>query len=202
DCTCNYPVNLQNGVLFDSNKGQLTYTTNQMTGYNYSAYISGGSVWTCFLIEGDYIVSKANNPLTILMSNFDAYLCQLMTKITPFSYYYYIEGDNQADSNNERMNVFISGSSVTLAQTCARSASIPTEEFHVLVKSTNMADVKQWLPPPLLGTFEYTKVTSAGVSSCGTGSIWDVCNNRTTLTFNLAKCNSVVAYSREFYMHI
>ncbi|XP_062594078.1 uncharacterized protein LOC134255562 [Saccostrea cucullata] len=196
DCTCTYPTDLQNGVWYDSNKGQLTYTANQMTGYTYSSYNSGSSVWTCHLIEGDYVVSKAGSPIDVFGSNFDAYICQLMTKITSYSYSYYIEGDNQANANGERMNIFITGSSVTVAQACNKTASIPTEEFHVLVKSTNMADVKQWLPTPLLGTFEYTKVTSAGVSSCGTGSVWDVCNNRTTMTFNMTQCNSIVAYSQ------
>ncbi|XP_062594079.1 uncharacterized protein LOC134255564 [Saccostrea cucullata] len=167
-----------------------------MTGYNSSIFQTWTSEWTCFLRDGDYIMSKANSQIYLFGTEVDAYLCQLMTKITSYSYYYYIEGEIHRNANNDRMSTFYGGSAVTLAQACAKSAPIRTEEFHVLVKSTNMADVKQWLPTPLLGTFEYTKVTSAGVSSCGTGSVWDVCNNRTTMTFNMTQCNSVVAYSQ------
>ena len=56
--TCNYPSDLQSAVWEDSQKGSLTYTTNQMTGYTYSSYSSGSSIWNCFLIDGDYVVSK------------------------------------------------------------------------------------------------------------------------------------------------
>uniref|UniRef100_K1QMQ5 DUF7042 domain-containing protein n=1 Tax=Magallana gigas TaxID=29159 RepID=K1QMQ5_MAGGI len=151
--TCNYPTDLQNGVWDDSQKGSITYTTTTMTGYTYSSYSSGSSVWDCHLIEGDFVVSKAQGTIDLFGSPFDAYICQKLTKITSYSYYYYLE-------------------------------------------SANIADVKQWFPTPLLGTFEYTKVTDAGVSSCGTGSVWDVCANRTTMTLNMTQCSSVVAYSQ------
>lgn len=58
ESTCNYPTDLQNGVWDDSQKSSITYTTTTMTGYTYSSYSSGSSVWDCHLIEGDFVVSK------------------------------------------------------------------------------------------------------------------------------------------------
>eukprot|EP00105_Crassostrea_gigas_P029065 XP_011450893.1 PREDICTED: uncharacterized protein LOC105344726 isoform X3 [Crassostrea gigas] len=196
ESTCNYPTDLQNGVWDDSQKGSITYTTTTMTGYTYSSYSSGSSVWDCHLIEGDFVVSKAQGTIDLFGSPFDAYICQKLTKITSYSYYYYLESDVQANAGNDRLNVFSTGTTVSVSQACSKTTAIPTEEFHVLVKTANIADVKQWFPTPLLGTFEYTKVTDAGVSSCGTGSVWDVCANRTTMTLNMTQCSSVVAYSQ------
>lgn len=196
ESTCNYPTDLQNGVWDDSQKGSITYTTTTMTGYTYSSYSSGSSVWDCHLIEGDFVVSKAQGTIDLFGSPFDAYICQKLTKITSYSYYYYLESDVQANAGNDRLNVFSTGTTVSVSQACSKTTAIPTEEFHVLVKTANIADVKQWFPTPLLGTFEYTKVTDAGVSSCGTGSVWDVCTNRTTMTLNMTQCSSVVAYSQ------
>lgn len=196
ESTCNYPTDLQNGVWDDSQKGSITYTTNTMTGYTYSSYSSGSSVWDCHLIEGDFVVSKSQGTIDLFGSPFDAYICQKITKITSYSYYYYLESDVQANANNDRLNVFATGTTVSLSQACSKTTAIPTEEFHVLVKTANIADVKQWFPTPLLGTFEYTKVTAAGVSTCGTGSVWDVCTNRTTMTLNMTQCSSVVAFSQ------
>lgn len=189
-------MDLQNGVWDDSQKGSITYTTTTMTGYTYSSYSSGSSVWDCHLIEGDFVVSKAQGTIDLFGSPFDAYICQKLTKITSYSYYYYLESDVQANAGNDRLNVFSTGMAVSVSQACSKTTAIPTEEFHVLVKTANIADVKQWFPTPLLGTFEYTKVTDAGVSSCGTGSVWDVCANRTTMTLNMTQCSSVVAYSQ------
>lgn len=196
ESTCNYPTDLQNGVWDDSQKGSITYTTTTMTGYTYSSYSSGSSIWNCHLIEGDYVVSIAQGTIDLFGSPFDAYICQILTKITSYSYYYYLESDVQANAGNDRLNVFSTGTTVSVSQACSKTTAIPTEEFHVLVKTANIADVKQWFPTPLLGTFEYTKVTDAGVSSCGTGSVWDVCTNRTTMTLNMTQCSSVVAYSQ------
>lgn len=196
ESTCNYPTDLQNGVWDDSQKGSITYTTTTMTGYTYSSYSSGSSVWDCHLIEGDFVVSKAQGTIDLFGSPFDAYICQKLTKITSYSYYYYLESDVQANAGNDRLTVFSTGTTVSVSQACSKTTAIPTEEFHVLVKTANIADVKQWFPTPLLGTFEYTKVTDAGVSSCGTGSVWDVCANRTTMTLNMTQCSSVVAYSQ------
>lgn len=196
ESTCNYPTDLQNGVWDDSQKGSITYTTTTMTGYTYSSYSSGSSIWDCHLIEGDFVVSKSQGTIDLFGSPFDAYICQKLTKITSYSYYYYLESDVQANANDDRLNVFSTGTTVSLSQACSKTTAIPTEEFHVLVKTANIADVKQWFPTPLLGTFEYTKVTDAGVSSCGTGSVMDVCTNRTTMTLNTTQCSSVVAYSQ------
>lgn len=196
ESTCNYPTDLQNGVWDDSQKGSITYTTTTMTGYTYSSYSSGSSIWDCHLIEGDFVVSKAQGTIDLFGSPFDAYICQKLTKITSYSYYYYLESDVQANAGNDRLTVFSTGTTVSVSQACSKTTAIPTEEFHVLVKTANIADVKQWFPTPLLGTFEYTKVTDAGVSSCGTGSVWDVCTNRTTMTLNMTQCSSVVAYSQ------
>nr|XP_022336363.1 uncharacterized protein LOC111132812 isoform X2 [Crassostrea virginica] len=194
--TCNYPSDLQSAVWEDSQKGSLTYTTNQMTGYTYSSYSSGSSIWNCFLIDGDYVVSKATGTINLFSAQYDVYICQKFTKITSFSYSYYLESDVQSNANNDRLNVFPTGNSVTVSQACAKTMDIPTEEFHVLVKNSNIADVKQWFPTPLLGKFEYTKVTAAGVSSCGSGSVWDDCTNRTTMSINMTQCSSVVAFSQ------
>lgn len=196
ESTCNYPTDLQNGVWDDSQKGSLTYTTNQMTGYIYSSYSSGSSIWDCHLTEGDFVVSKATGTINLFGTIFDVYLCQKFTKITSYSYYYYLESDVQNNAGNDRLNVFGTGTTVTLSQACTKTADLPVEEFHVLVKNANIADVKQWFPTPLLGTFQYTKVTDAGASSCGTGSVWDVCTNRTTMTLNMTQCSSVVAFSQ------
>lgn len=196
ESTCNYPTDLQNGVWDDSQKGSIRYTTTTMTGYTYSSYSSGSSIWDCHLIEGDFVVSKAQGTINLFGSPFDAYICQKLTKITSYSYHYYLESDVQANAGNDRLNVFGTGTTVSVSQACSKTTAIPTEEFHVLVKTVNIADVKQWFPTPLLGTFEYTKVTDAGVSTCGTGSVMDVCTNRTTMTLNMTQCSSVVAYSQ------
>ncbi|KAK3085735.1 hypothetical protein FSP39_007978, partial [Pinctada imbricata] len=196
--SCDYPDGLHSSTWYDSGKGQLTFTTNQMSGWSVPVYSSAVNSWDCFLKNDKYVLSRSSNVVTVFSVDYYAYLCMDVTMVTGHSYYYYLRHDTQQNANDERVYVIEATISVTsLDQACTPTSGPVTEEFHVLIRQGNESNAKSWCPSPLLGSFEYIYDDNMGMTSCGAGSIWDVCTDRTTMTFNYTLCSTVLAFSQE-----
>ena len=59
------------------------------------------------------------------------------------------------------------------------------------------ANVKQWFPEALLGVYKYS-VTDSSTTTCGIGSVWDGCTNRTTVNFNYTQCSTEMFGSSKY----
>ncbi|CAG2208603.1 unnamed protein product [Mytilus edulis] len=192
---CDYPYALQNSSWYDNERGLLTFTSDEMSGYVVQSYSSSVTDWACHSVINDYIISKGKTTVYLFGSNQDVYICMKMTTITESSFSYYVMSDKEANANNERVYIITSGTVVSNVNSiCQASSSLGDEEYNVLIKQGYEQYAKQWCPSVFLGNFFYTYDNGTG-TSCGTGSEWDVCTNRTTMTFNYTQCATIIAYS-------
>ncbi|CAC5380226.1 unnamed protein product [Mytilus coruscus] len=140
------------------------------------------------------ILRSANSEVVYGPSYYGFY-CVRYTKITDYSYYYYLDSNVEPDAGSVRMSFVeesVANAGVTISSVCNPTSGPSAEEFHVLVKENQQANVKQWFPDALLGVYAYT-VTDASTSGiCGTGSVWDDCSNRTTVSFNYTQCSTTM----------
>ncbi|XP_052103173.1 uncharacterized protein LOC127736655 [Mytilus californianus] len=166
-----------------------------MSGYVVQSYSSSVTEWTCHSVIDDFIISKGKTTVYLFGSNQDVYICMKMTTITESSFSYYVMSDKEVNANNERVYIISSGTAVSNVDSiCQTSSSLGDEEYNVMVKQGYEQDAKQYCPSVFLGNFFYTYDNGTG-TSCGTGSEWDVCTNRTTMKFNYTQCATIIAYS-------
>lgn len=199
DSTCSLPTEW-NGNWHDSYRGDIVFNhnTGQVTsGWKVDSYTSSVTSFTCVTEDNGYYLFKGDSFILLFSNNYNAFLCLKYTKLTDYSYYYYIMADNEANANNERAYVSLYDASVTsfpIATYCSPSNDPATEEFHMLVKTGFESNVKQFFPEPLLGNFYYT-YNDGSTTTCGANSIWDDCSNRTEAVFNYTQCSTKVLYS-------
>ncbi|XP_060580681.1 uncharacterized protein LOC132737413, partial [Ruditapes philippinarum] len=125
-----------------------------------------------------------------------SFVCLEMTKVTDNSYYYYQKHDqlDSGGSGDERVKSDTDGTITGKSNICG-STAVPTAEFHFMVKSGSESASNQYCSPSLLAKMDYT-LDTLGVETCaGTVDYWDVCTNRTTMTFNYTTCPSEMLYS-------
>ncbi|VDI34463.1 Hypothetical predicted protein, partial [Mytilus galloprovincialis] len=99
----------------------------------------------------------------------------------------------EAETDNVRIKFVeesIANAGVTISEVCNPTSGPSAEEFHVLVKEGQQDNVKQWFPDALLGVYAYTVTDNSNSGICGTGSVWDACTNRTTISFNYTQCST------------
>ncbi|CAG2216467.1 unnamed protein product [Mytilus edulis] len=84
--------------------------------------------------------SKGDSFVQLFSNDYNAFYCLKYTKITDYSYYYYLYSDTEANANNERAYVELYNAAVStyaISTYCNPSTPPVTEEFHVMVKSVH-----------------------------------------------------------------
>lgn len=194
DGTCTLPA-LLDGNWWDSRTATvaITQSTGAISGWSFTAYSVTRSAFTCVESDSSYWLFKADDRVQAFGPYYFGYFCVRYTKITDYSYYYYLDSNTEAEAANLRITMIeeTASASATISSTCSPTSGPSTEEFHVLVKENQQANVKQWFPDALLGVYEYS-VTDSSTTTCGTGSVWDGCTNRTTVNFNYTQCSTTM----------
>ncbi|XP_061164350.1 uncharacterized protein LOC133173382 [Saccostrea echinata] len=203
DGTCTFPTTWDStwydssmttsNVVFDRANLQVT------SGWTVTAYASTVTSWTCVNHDttNNLILFKGDQYINLFSSLQNAFRCLKYTKITDYSYMYYIYADIQVNANNARVYIESNDPSVTswpTSSTYCNPSDLGTEEYAVLVKAGHLSDIKQYFPTPFLATSAYTH-NDGSTTTCGTGSVWDVCTDRKIATVNYTQCATKQFYS-------
>lgn len=197
---CTWPSPWVNTTWRDNTRGDITFHTDTLTGWTMTAQGSTIRNWECldnssFSSDG-ILLMKATDTFRIGGLTYIPYLCIATTKITDYSYYYYQQHDQDPNGGYERGKFSTDGFITSKATVCSNTAPVPTAEFHFLLLPGYESAAKQWCPPSLLARMDYTYTSTAGAVSCDTSTDnWDVCTNRTTMTFNYTTCGTQMLYS-------
>ncbi|XP_060570755.1 uncharacterized protein LOC132729036 [Ruditapes philippinarum] len=197
---CTWPAAFVSSTWRDNTRGDITFGTDTLQGWSIQMYGSTVSNWECldqsyFDSEGILII-KSTDTFSHVGGTWTSFVCLEMTKVTDNSYYYYQKHDqlDSGGSGDERVKSETDGTITGKSNICG-STAVPTAEFHFMVKSGSESASKQYCSPSLLAKMDYT-LDTLGVETCaGTVDDWDVCTNRTTMTFNYTTCASEMLYS-------
>ncbi|KAL3879727.1 hypothetical protein ACJMK2_032013, partial [Sinanodonta woodiana] len=129
--------------------------------------------------------------------NLEVYLCLDLVPITSVSYYYYQRHEAQPTFGYERVYVSTLNNITSSSEICNFTISIPTSEFHVLVKSGSASDAKVTCPSGILGKYDYIYYPKDNSSArcINSKDLWDGCTDKTMVTFNYSTCTQNIAYS-------
>ncbi|XP_021351250.1 neurogenic locus notch homolog protein 1-like [Mizuhopecten yessoensis] len=177
----------------------FSFSSSQISGWSVTVTSSTITSWTCVIEDTtqDIFIFKSDVNVTFSGTTYSAFLCMKWTKVTDYSYFYYLYTDINSNANSFR--VFLEDSTTTMGDVttyCAASSPPNNEEFHMLVKQGYETNSKQTCTTPFLGTFTY-QYNDGSSTSCGTGSEWDVCSDTSMMTFNYSKCSTNVAFTQE-----
>ncbi|XP_078323053.1 uncharacterized protein LOC111125513 [Crassostrea virginica] len=203
DGACTFPTTWD-GTWYDSasTTSDIVFDLSNLkvsSGWTITAYSSTVTSWTCVDHDAssNLILFKGDQYVNLFSSLQNAFRCLKYTKINDYSYVYYVYADIQVNANNARVHIESHNPSVTtytISSTYCSSSNVGTEEYAVLVKAGQLSDVKQYFPTPFLGTFAYTH-NDGSSTTCGTGSVWDVCADRKIMTVNYTQCATKQFYS-------
>ncbi|KAL3880354.1 hypothetical protein ACJMK2_032598 [Sinanodonta woodiana] len=198
--TCILPSMFRNSVWHDSTKGDLNFTNSTMSGWQMTAYSQSVSQWECFIDSAyesnGYLIFKSLQKVEFGDVTFTGYMCMQLTKVTDYSYYYYLLYTQQRNAAEERI-LYSENATSNYSTICNTVSKEPLEQFHMLIKSGYEWEARQYCPTPILGNFDYTYTGSDGNVYCQNSSDqWRVCSDRQTMTFNYTTCNKTIAYSK------
>ncbi|KAL3880355.1 hypothetical protein ACJMK2_032599 [Sinanodonta woodiana] len=197
--TCVLPIVFRNSAWRDSTKGDLIFTATTMSGWRTTANTQTISHWECF-IESEYklkgyLIFKSLQTAIFNGVNYTGYMCMQLTKVTDYSYFYYLVQPQQRIASEERI-WYSKTATADINTICNTSSKEPLEQFHMLVKTGYEWEARQYCPNPVLGNFYYTYFGSDGIVYCHRSlDQWQVCGDQQTMTFNYTTCNKIMAYS-------
>ncbi|CAG2240034.1 unnamed protein product [Mytilus edulis] len=206
ECACTLPTVL-NGNIWDSRRGTIVFSNSNSelsSGWEVSVLAQTWTIFNCIESDSTHWLFQSTTSVEIYGPKYYGFYCVRYTKITDYSYYYYLDSNmevNAADTRISFIEESIVNAGVTLSSVCNPTSGPSPEEFHVLVKKDRQADVKQWFPDALLGVYAYTVTDASSSVFCGSGSVWDACTNRTTISYNYTQCSTQMFGSTdgEFY---
>ncbi|KAK3604572.1 hypothetical protein CHS0354_026263 [Potamilus streckersoni] len=203
DSACTFP-SILSGSWWDSNRGVLTFGSENINGLSFTIYGTNLQNWDCWQVDGfqgqndgGTLIIKAEDFLSAFGVNFYVYLCLNLTRISAYSFYYYQMYDRQTNANNER--VFVTDApedSLTKDDICKKQLDSGFDaEFKLLLKKGSEYGARQELPDQLLGNFEYILIDTNGSYCSSLGGQMETCNDKKTMVFDYTKCKKEIAYS-------
>ncbi|XP_053399293.1 uncharacterized protein LOC123557009 [Mercenaria mercenaria] len=211
-CQCSFGTTFASTTWHDNTKGALTFTATGITGWAFTSTRTSGvtiiSSWQCVNhTDNTYLVLRTSNTFSFQPSSSTtsiqvyAYLCLKLTTVTGNSFIYYQPQVQEINLGGERLKV---SALSTLYQTdvCDSTVSVPTTEYHVLVKSGSEASAAIQCPDSLLFVVDFTYYGNDGSSACtGSGDRLDVCTDKTQMTITTNTCTQEIAFSAggQFY---
>nr|XP_019921516.2 uncharacterized protein LOC105325274 isoform X4 [Crassostrea gigas] len=193
---CTFPTTWD-GTWYDSSLTAADVTFNKASlqvtsGWTITAYSSTVSTWTCVDHDSssNLILFKGDQHVNLFSSLQNAFRCLKYTKMSDGKYIYYVYADIQVNANNARVHIESHDPSVTtytISSTYCNPSDLSTEEYAVLVQASQTSAAKVYFPTPFLGTFAYTH-NDGSSTTCGSGSVWDVCTDRQIMTVNYTQC--------------
>ncbi|XP_060573348.1 uncharacterized protein LOC132731227 [Ruditapes philippinarum] len=207
-CQCTFGTTFASTSWHDNTKGTLTFTSTGMTGLSFKSIRTVGtstiSSWQCVNHTDDtYLILRTTStfafqPLSSTTStNVYAYACLQLTSVTSNSFIYYQRQVQEINLGGERLK--ISASSTLLQDdVCDTTITVPTTEYHVLVKSGSEASAAIQCPDSLLFAADFTYYASDGTSACSSsGDRWDVCASKSEMAITTNTCTQEIAFSAD-----
>ncbi|KAK3592682.1 hypothetical protein CHS0354_037819 [Potamilus streckersoni] len=209
DAACTWPTFIAAPSLWkDSDKGSLFFkNSTNMDGWIFkiiTTVTTQVSEWQCFShnitsSEGILVLRSPSSYsyFSGTVNLYRPYICMYLTKITDYSYQYYLKTDEQQYAGNyERVYMHeennASAVDPTVSQLCSGTPQI--SEYHLLIRNGLESFAKLQCPDIILGNYRYTFTSQS--TSCGTGTeYWNVCSDNQVMTFDYTKCSTVIAYS-------
>ncbi|KAK3099736.1 hypothetical protein FSP39_008703, partial [Pinctada imbricata] len=212
DSTCSLPSDWDgtwydasfpsNNVIFDQASQTVT------SGWSIRAYNSDVTSWTCQSQDtsNNLLLFKGNQFVDLFGADQNAFRCIKWTKLSDYSYVYFIYANSESNARYTgttiaaRVLIEAYDAAVTSWATstyCNPSNGLPgTEEYVVMVRQGYETQVSQYCSTPFLITAAYTH-NDGSSTTCGTGSVWDVCSDRTQMAVNLTQCSTKQYYSAD-----
>ncbi|KAL4229790.1 hypothetical protein ACF0H5_010181 [Mactra antiquata] len=157
------------------------------------------SSWNCtsvssYHVDGRIILITANS-FELFSTVYYAYLCISITKVTDYSYRYYINQERQGLLNNERIFIY-PAKTVGDAGIICSSTGASDGEYQSWIQDGFETSAKVDCPWSILGQYGYTVSYPNGQSTCDdTTSQLDMCTDEQQMTFDYTTCSVNVAYS-------
>ncbi|KAK3576460.1 hypothetical protein CHS0354_025222 [Potamilus streckersoni] len=196
---CDFPVVYRQSSWIDSGKGEITFTNKSMSGWTMTALSQTLNNWECWndtLFDSQgYLLLRSIDTISSAVVYY-TYMCMKLTKVTDYSYYYYLVHARDSLAGQERVLVTNDDSVSDFSMICDTSAIEPTEQFHLLVKSGYQAQARQDCPNPIRGNFDYVYYDANGATNCNsTSDKWQVCIDNKTMIFDYTTCSQLMAFS-------
>lgn len=200
---CTWPSAFEGTTWRDNTRGDITFGTDTLSGWSVTISSTTIDQWECldntFFDSEGILIMKSTQTFVHVGGTWTTFICFEMTKVTDNSYYYYQKHEQIGDGGGNERGYFSTDGTVTGKSTiCSTGTTVPAAEFHFMVKSGSESASKQYCPPSLLAKMDYTHIDSSGTTTCDASSDnWDVCTNRTLMTFNYMSpsCSTEMAYS-------
>ncbi|KAK3576447.1 hypothetical protein CHS0354_025209 [Potamilus streckersoni] len=197
-----WPSTFVSTTWLDNTRGTLSFTNSTLSGLTMTLFGVTHNTWDCVdNSSSSLLIMKSQSTISITVSGFvfkfSVYLCLDLVQITSVSYYYYQRHEAQPTFGYERVYVSSSSNVTSASVICNFTISIPTAEFHVMVKSGNASGAKVTCPSGILGTYDYVYYPKDNSSALCNSSrdLWDGCTDKTMITFNYTTCTQKIAYS-------
>ncbi|XP_060586066.1 uncharacterized protein LOC132741821 [Ruditapes philippinarum] len=197
---CTWPTEFNSNQWHDSSRGILTFGTKSMQGWTFqpTSTLTVNS-WDCVSVStystDGRILLITSQPFSLFSTNYYAYLCITVTKITESSYSYYINHEIQHNVNFERAFIY-PANNLTDHNTICSNSGASGGEYQMLVKEGSEFAAKVHCPWHFLGQYGYTHTTSDAVTTCDqSSSKISTCTNTQHMKFDYIACATKVAYS-------
>ncbi|KAK3576451.1 hypothetical protein CHS0354_025213 [Potamilus streckersoni] len=196
---CTFSDGLKDSSWHDSTKGMLVFTNKTMSGWTFKIFGHSVNNWECF--SDDMFPSKGYLVLRLVDTvsgtvPYHVYMCMKLTKVTEYSYYYYLISEQEPNAGEERIYITTNASNIDVYKLCS-GVKEPLEQFHMLVKSGFESNSKQTCPNVIRQKFDYVYYDANGTVNCNaTDDLWDVCSKGDTMTFDYSRCSQIISYSK------
>ncbi|XP_053399393.1 uncharacterized protein LOC123557156 isoform X2 [Mercenaria mercenaria] len=193
-----FPSPWASSTWLDNTRGIITFGTTTMTGWSTTVFNQQISSWQCVdSSSSTTLVMRSTQSVTYSTTAFYAFLCMKFTQLSTNSYSYVQQQAQQQNAGYERLWFSSDSTLSTVSTICDSSASIPTLEFHVLVKQGMGDSAAITFPNNLLFSADYKYMASDGTVACNnTSDTVDMCTDTKALSFNnYTNCKQEIAYS-------
>ncbi|XP_052796641.1 uncharacterized protein LOC128229037 isoform X2 [Mya arenaria] len=199
---CTFESPFSNSAWYDNTKGELTFTGTTMSGWSFTIF--GGSTairsWRCVdHVTDTYLVLRTTSTFGVTVTGVTksvyGYVCLALTRLSDASYIYYQQHVQEPQVRYERMRLSTEGTLSNSSQVCDTDLTVPVSEYHVLVKTDDVATAAVTCPDSLLHVADYTVTSSDGTLTCNGTDSWDVCTDVTQMTFDYTTCTTEVMFS-------
>nr|XP_022322382.1 uncharacterized protein LOC111123938 isoform X5 [Crassostrea virginica] len=204
---CDFPATWT-GLWYDSGLGNVTLDKDMhrvSPGWTFNVHGTTMKSWTCQSQSNatNTMLFKSDQFVEIGSTKYNVFRCIKFTRLTDYSYMYYVQNDVETNAGSQRVLVETYDPTVNSwdpATYCNPTSGPGQEEYHVMVKAGYTNEVKQWCPVPLLGKFTYQHNDGSTVT-CTSSSDVRVCPDWTTMAFNYSLCATTQAFSQDGVVH-
>lgn len=202
---CVFPDVFKQSSWVDNMKGDVTFTTWEMRGWQFmvgSANISEWEIVDNTRFEKDdvsdddygYLALRSHDTFEASGTTYYSFVCLKFSKLTEATYKYYSLHDTESLAGEERVKLHISDNLTRFDEICDTNYAYNEESYSILIKKGT--DPKSTCPNPILGKFDYTITYPNGTTACVTDDdTWEGCKDNKIIELNYTACANLVAYS-------